>query len=129
MSCFWNTIINKLENNDLINFFNGTVKSVKPDQFAYLLKEKNKKTNNILWQDNDLTERQKEENLEHIKNYDIKTINDGYLCSTCDPFLFLICELFEISIINYYNNLKLEYKNKIKSRYTISLRSDNGHMW
>ena len=135
MTCFWNTIINKLKNKDLIYLFNYNsignpiVRSVKPDHFAHLLIKNNMKTNNVLWQNKDLTEKEKEENLEHIKSFDIRTINNGYLCSICDPFILLICHLFKISIIHFYNNIKIEYKNKIKNRYIIILKSDNGHMW
>ena len=32
---------------------------------------------------------------EHIKEYNQNTISQGYLCSTCDPFLLLLSELFK----------------------------------
>ena len=48
---------------------------------------------------------------EHIKNYDVNTVNNGYLCSCCDPFLILICEIFNINITNNYNGVKIYYRN------------------
>lgn len=128
MACFWNSILNRLKEDKLFNDMNKNIR-VLPLLFVTSLQKNNKKTNNVIWQGKELTEKQKEENLEHIKSYDTNQINHGYWCSSCDPFLFLICELFDISIINIYNGTKLEYTNKIKSRYTMILNNDKGHMW
>ena len=128
MACFWNSILNRLQEDKLFNDINNNIR-ITPLLFTRSLKRNNKKTNNVIWQGKELTEKQKEENLEHIKSYDEKEINNGYLCSSFDPFLFLICELFDISIINQYNGTRIEYINKIKCRYTMILNNDKGHMW
>ena len=128
MACFWNSIINRLNKDEYFKKINNNIKLI-PEHLILSLKENNRKTNNVIWQNNELTKKQKEENFEHIKSYNLKDIYNGYYCSTFDPFLFLICDLFEISITNYYNNYKIEYINKFKSRYTIILYNNKGHMW
>ena len=128
MACFWNSIINRLNKDEYFKKINNNIKLI-PEHLILSLKENNRKTNNVIWHNNELTKKQKEENFEHIKSYNLKDIYNGYYCSTFDPFLFLICDLFEISITNYYNNYKIEYINKFKSRYTIILYNNKGHMW
>ena len=60
----------------------------------------------------------------------IDTINDGYLCSTCDPFLLLIAYLFQITINHRYNNHFIIYKSKMDvSKKVLEFRSDHGHFW
>lgn len=128
MTCFWNSIINRLNKDEYFKKINNNIKLI-PEHLILSLKENNRKTNNVIWQNNELTDKQKEENFQHIKLYNVKDIYNGYYCSTFDPFLFLICDLFEISITNYYNNNKIEYINKLKSRYTMILYNNKGHMW
>lgn len=128
MACFWNSIIDRLNKDEYFKKINNNIKLI-PEHLILSLKENNRKTNNIIWQNNELTNKQKEENFEHIKLYNVKDIYNGYYCSTFDPFLFLICDLFDISITNYYNNNKIEYNNKFKSRYTMILYNNKGHMW
>ena len=69
------------------------------------------------------------ENYEHIKNYDTKTMNSGYLCSTFDPFLFLTSELFEVKVINNYMTFQIVYENRNKNNYEIIVNNNDSHMW
>ena len=105
MTCFWNGILSSLINDD----FNKIGVDTKPNikLFIELLKQKNAPTDNILWQNYKLTPKQIEENMEHIKSFDINTINSGYFCSTCDPFLLLIASVFKVNIEHKYNNIKI----------------------
>lgn len=128
MACFWNSIINRLNKDNYFKQINNNIRLI-PEHLILSLKKNNRKTNNIIWQGEELTEKQKDENFEHINSYNIKEIYNGYYCSTFDPFLFLICDLFDISITNIYNNNKIEYINKFKSRYTMILYNNKGHMW
>tara|TARA_X000000950_G_C13684958_1_gene565531 strand:+ start:333 stop:719 length:387 start_codon:yes stop_codon:yes gene_type:complete len=128
MACFWNSIINRLNKDNYFKQINNNIRLI-PKHLVLSLKKNNRKTNNIIWQGEELTEKQKDENFEHINSYNIKDIYNGYYCSTFDPFLFLICDLFDISITNIYNNNKIEYINKFKSRYTMILYNNKGHMW
>lgn len=128
MACFWNSIINRLNKDNYFKQINNNIRLI-PEHLVLSLKKNNRRTNNIIWQGEELTEKQKDENFEHINSYNIKEIYNGYYCSTFDPFLFLICDLFDISITNIYNNNKIEYINKFKSRYTMILYNNKGHMW
>ena len=69
MSCFWDTLINKIKDEDLKGILNHS--NPNPSKFAELLKEKNKETENILWNNNELTDEQCNENFTHVKDYNI----------------------------------------------------------
>ena len=72
------------------------------------------------------TQQQLEENYQHIKDFNVKSISAGYLCSTCDPFLLLICELFKVNINHNYCGYKMKYRinNAVK---TLNFKSDRGN--
>lgn len=124
MTCFWTNIILSLNIEDfkLLNF------NKKPSiiKFINTLKTKNKKKNNILWQGQKISQKQLEENFLHIKDFNINTINNGYLCSICDPFLILICELLNINIEHTYLNILIIYKNE-NSNKTLKYKSSKSH--
>ena len=76
MSCFWDTLINKINKNDIHNVLK--IDNINPTNFAKELIKKNKLVNTILVNNKETTKNQQKENYEHIKDYDISTINDGY---------------------------------------------------
>lgn len=127
MSCFWDTLLNRIKKEDIhtiLSLHNPT-----PKDFVTALKNKNISTENVLYGGIELSKQMKEENIEHIKEYDSNTITNGYLCSTCDPFLLLITELFQIEINHHYNKTLINYQHKINNKYTIKIQSNKGHMW
>jgi len=126
MSCFWDTLINKINKNDIHNVLK--IDNINPTNFAKELIKKNKLVNTILVNNKETTKNQQKENYEHIKDYDISTINDGYNCSTFDPFLILISDLFSITINNNYDNNLIIYKPIAHSRYIIELKNNKSHM-
>tara|TARA_B100000700_G_C14478481_1_gene593950 strand:- start:211 stop:585 length:375 start_codon:yes stop_codon:yes gene_type:complete len=123
MSCFWDSILKKLNKNDLQKY-----KIHNNLELVTFLKEKNIKTDNVVWNNQKLSEKQKQENKQHIQSYQTNTISQGYLCSTCDPFLLLLSELFEITIQNNYNGNKIIYSHKTNNKYTIQLNNNSSHM-
>tara|TARA_B100000925_G_scaffold291209_1_gene278484 strand:+ start:317 stop:706 length:390 start_codon:yes stop_codon:yes gene_type:complete len=127
MTCFWTGIISSLSIDDFA-YIGIEHKPSIPD-FIKILKNKNIKTNNLDWNKSKLTERQLEENLTHINDFPINTINSGYFCSTCEPFLLLISEIFSINIIHNFNGTIINYTNKKHSRKTVKYKSDTGHFW
>ena len=94
MTCFWNAIISSLNDEDK-KILNVDGK-IFPKRMVEILKSKNKKTNNVTWNNEKLKEQQIKENIEHIKELDVNKINRGYLCSTCDPFLILLAEILKV---------------------------------
>lgn len=124
MTCFWDGIIAVLQEHQLISGFPPT-----PHQLATFLKQNNRLTTNVTWQGSTLTNKQMNENYEHVRNYDISQIRNGYLCSTCDPFLLLIAQLFRINIKHEYVNSFINYKYKCSCGKTpvLRFRSDMGH--
>lgn len=131
MTCFWDSIISKINKNDFHTF--NLLSKPKPLDFCNLLIQQNTNTNNISWKTSinneilSLTEKQKKENYEHIQSFQSNSIQNGYYCSTFDPFLFLIAELFHISIINNFNQSIISYLHT-NPKYSIHLHNNTTHM-
>ena len=130
MSCFWDSLIKSISDDDKNQYFNTVVDaSLNPHNFVVILKEINKLTNNVIWNNQELTELQLNENKEAVNEYDKNMTSAGYYCSTFDPFLFLLVEYLEIEINHNYNGTMINYKNKKNNRYVINISSDSGHCW
>ena len=114
MTCFWDGILNALKyqytDKNFKNIFTKK-KKANPKNLILFLKKNNCNTDNVLWCNQPLTEKEKEENYKFIASYSIEKINNGHLCSSCDPFILLICELFEIDIEHLYLENEIIYKN------------------
>ncbi|AYV78795.1 MAG: hypothetical protein Edafosvirus34_5 [Edafosvirus sp.] len=134
MTCFWKGIITAL-GNDRIKKVLGTKmghqKKINVVKFVQSLKKNNTITDDVLCEDMELNQQLKQDNYKHVANLDIKKINMGYDCSTCDPFLLLICQLFEINIQHQFNGVTIDYTNKkVKNKsYKLNFGSDTGHFW
>ena len=89
MTCFWDSILSVL-NNDDFRIISPSTKKMSNKKFVIFLKNNNTKTVDIIWNNEKLTKQQMEENFEHVKDFDQNSIKNGYLCSTCDPFLLLV---------------------------------------
>lgn len=126
MSCFWRGILSSLPKQKFqtigIQMQGGIQNLVKS------LKDNLQATPNVLWNNQKISNIQIKENIEHIKSYQLNTINQGYWCSTSDPFLFLISELFKINIQHTYINTKITYKHP-KATETLHFKSNRGHFW
>lgn len=128
MSCFWDSLCNALNHTHFANLRkNHNISSLSPLKMVNFLKSNNKKTINVYWQNKQLTEKQYQENIDAIKEYNSNNIPNGYMCSTCDPFLLLFAELLQISIEHNYMNNIIIYKY-INSEKTIKLKSNNSHI-
>ena len=57
MSCFWDSILNKIKYEDYLKILNFNGKP-SPKEFIELLKSNNKKTENIIWNTKILSEKQ-----------------------------------------------------------------------
>lgn len=125
MTCFWDGILHNLTNED----FQRVFKVNKPANkgLVVLLKENNsKETKSIKWNGTLFRDQQINENFEHIKDFNVKSISNGYMCSVCDPFLILVCKLFNVNINHNYcgHMMKYEVTNPIR---TLNFSSDRGH--
>ena len=124
MTCFWSGLLGCLHQNDFRRI--GILRKPSIRNFVTLLKSRNKITENVLWQDTKLTDKFKKECFEAVKELNVNSINNGYLCSTCDPFLILVSELFKVNIIHNYCNININYKC-IGAGKTIKVKSNKGH--
>ena len=105
MTCFWDGLLRNLYHEDL-TLLNSN-KNINNIDFILLLKKNNKLCENVKWQNNFLSKKLLEENYEMIKDFNENNINQGYDCSSCDPFMILLCELFKININYDYNGNEL----------------------
>jgi len=124
MTCFWDGILSSLDENDFQVVNEKKYNTVKT--FVDLLKRLNRKTVNVTWNGEPLTDRQLDENSTAIEAYDKNNISSGYLCSTCDPFLLLIAEVFKINIQHKYLGRTMSYA-VANHRKTVNYTSDGGH--
>ncbi len=127
MTCFWDGLIQSLDDK-YYSLFNNN----KPDVLTFIQYLKN---NNILCYDiycnnNILSIQFLNECKESINNYDINSSWNGYLCSTCDPFLILYSQLFKSNINHKYNGYEIKYDNFIyKENKTLYFESNISHFW
>jgi len=123
MSCFWDSLLNSLTKEDCIKL---NLKKKTPEDLANVLKQNSYVNVLTKCQGKSLSKKQLEENKIHINNYNIDSINNGYLCSTCDPFLLLFCELLQIDIHHKYISNWIIYSNG--NLRIIYLKSNKGHI-
>ena len=124
MTCFWDGLLRNLDHEDL-NLLNSN-KNINNINFILLLKNNNKLCENVKWQNNFLSKKLLEENYEMIKDFNENNINQGYDCSSCDPFMILLCQLFKININYDYNGNNIQYMID-NSRKTINYKSNQSH--
>ena len=96
MTCFWDSIIRGLE-----------WKPTNPAFFIEHLKSQNRETVSVVVNDKPLTDLEKKENFEAIREL---RLENGYLCSTSDPVLCLVSELFQIQVVHTMNGCKTVYR-------------------
>ena len=126
MTCFWDGILQSLDNNDFNKLNISKTHNIK--NLIQLLKKKNTVDINITWNNEKLTTNQLHENFQHIKNYNENSIYSGYDCSFCDPFLILICHLFSLEIHHNYIRYMMIYKS-IDPKKLINYGSNSGHFY
>ena len=122
MSCFWEGIIASLSQDDKDKF--GINNNNIPNLIE-AFKKVNSTAINVLWQNQELTVKQKEENYTHMNDYNVSNYNRGYLCSTCDPFLILLCHILGRDMQHNYRNNEIMYSCKSKTLYVF--KTDSGH--
>ncbi len=127
MTCFWKGVLKTLTVDDFKNAF-GIKHIPKYKEFVNLLKQNNVKVTNVKCNGESLSDILLDEAMNHIKNINIKKLNEGYLCSCCDPVLILISQLFVININHDYNSTIIKYTNT-KATKEINLRSNHNHMF
>mgnify|MGYP003684649557 CR=1 FL=1 len=76
-----------------------------------------------------LLKKEKDELYIAVKDYDIKGINKGHLCSICDFFLVLLCELCQVNILHIYNKHNIVYTNIKNPRKLLTFHSNKKHFW
>ena len=127
MACFWKGIQKSLVTNDFKIFYDYQDITYVPKlvTLVQFLQEHNCKTDDISCNGELCSEKMLDENMEAIKDYNIKHIHQGYYCSTADPFLFLLSKLFNVNIYHNYNGHIIEYLNPnyMRSIYFYSNRS------
>ena len=146
MTCYWSGIQNALNKHNLGRIHNetkctflkkrcfknvqgGGEPSVPPlENLILFLQQHNTIKHNILWNGKELSLNERKENFLAIRDYNIKGIYNGHLCSACDYFLFLIAHVFCVNIDHYYLGRLMQYKNP-KATTKLIFKSNKGHFW
>jgi|TARA_B110000211_G_scaffold214105_1_gene255233 hypothetical protein len=128
MSCFWQGIQRSLIIEDFLPYSNSENIHVVPklDTLVLFLKKHNYLTKNITCNGEVCSEKMLKENKDAVDEYNLVQINQGYYCSTADPFLFLVCFLFSVNIIHDYNSHTISYEHPAHTR-TIYYHSNTSH--
>ena len=127
MTCFWKGVLKTLTVDDFKNAL-GIKHIPKYKEFVNLLKQNNVKMINVKLNGESLKDTFLDEAVTHVKNINIKKLNEGYLCSSCDPVLMLISEIFVININHDYNGTIIKYTHTNATK-EINLRSNHNHMF
>lgn len=94
MACFWEGILSSLSTVDKVKLgINNHIPNL-----IEALKKYNTRDITVLWQNKDISKKEKDENYTHINDYSVNSYNKGYLCSTCDPFLILVSHILHVDI-------------------------------
>ncbi len=125
MTCFWDGIMNGLQQSDFdkLNCKKSNILSL-----IQLLKQQNHETPDILWNDKKIPNKELKENYIAVRDYNEQGIQNGHLCSTGDYILALVCSLFKINIYHKYlqNTMKYEIPG---NQINLHFQSDKGHFW
>ena len=127
MTCFWDSIYQSLNHSHFQQLEYNRNNNLKA--FINHLKNKKTKLSNVTWQNNPLTQKEIDEHLEAIQEYNVNNIHNGHFTSTCDYFLLLLCELLEIGIDHVYLGHTIEYRNKKNNTTILKFGSDKGHFF
>lgn len=76
-----------------------------------------------------LTLRNVGEATEHLMSLRTHNVNDGYLCSTCDPVLCIISAACSIVIRHRFLSTEIVYSPDTSHNGTVSVANDRGHFW
>lgn len=94
MSCFFDSLTQALTDAELKSV--GIKRST--PALIDALKIRNIVTTGVHWQGKYLNNQEMIENSRHVREYDAKTYNRGYLTSSGDPFLILYAQIFNLEI-------------------------------
>ena len=125
MTCFWDGLMRGLQNCD---FEHLHTKKTNRIELIKILQKNNKETINVLWNKNKLNTKELKDNFTAVKQFNIKGIHNGHLCSTCDYMLLLICELFNVNIYHTYLKNTMKYEKK-SNKVNLYFQSNKGHFW
>lgn len=126
MTCFWTGILHQLTNADLMTI--GLSDKSSNQNLVNQLKARVTKTTGVLWNGSELSDKELEENLEHIRDFNVNSINHGYLCSSCDPFLLLLAKLLNVNIHHTFLRASINYSVTNPTK-TLHFASNQSHFW
>lgn len=127
MTCFWDSIYNSLNQTHFQQLQCNRNNNLK----EFIINLQNTKTtlSNVTWQNNPLTQKEIDEHIQAIREYNVDNINNGHLTSSCDLFLLLLSDLLEIGIDHNYLGHKIEYRNKNNNTTILTFGSNKGHFF
>lgn len=131
MTCFWDGMLASLTGDDRQRLGMNPSRRGTVQQLIQCLKHANCETKAMQWQGVMLRSQELKQNVEHVNAYDARTANQGYLCSTCDPFLALLSYLIKKKIrLNYCGHI-IEFApcDATDAAKTYCYKCNRGHFW
>ena len=89
------------------------------------LKDNNTKPNDVSMNSNTLSEKQMQENIDHVESISVK--QDGYLCGLFDPLIVAYCHVFKVNVKNTISGYTVDF-SVIDATKTVFLNSNGSHM-
>ena len=127
MSCYWDALIRELSDEEAKRAGLDGRKS--PREFAQRLKDLAPSAFVMTkWQGSDISEQQRRENAAAVAAYDVATVNNGYFCGSCDPFLLLVSHVAGVHIRHHTPTGTFEYTSQYPQSRWMVLRSTTNHM-
>lgn len=128
MTCFWSSIHKSLMKNKIIPEANSNIETLK--KFVEIIKCNAACAPDISINKVFLSKKAQKENLFAIKNYDVNTIDRGYYCSTCDPFLIIISKIFSCNVEHNFDGHVILYENTTAiNPIHLHFGSNASHFW
>lgn len=125
MSCFWNSILSAVSASEKKEI--GNPKNVV--DLIRALKKHNQLTRDVTWNRLRLSARELKENFIAIDAYDAKSHPNGYLCSSCEPFLLLLAQLLQVNIDHKFCGVQIHYRfNDAECARVLRFISTQTHM-
>jgi hypothetical protein len=127
MSCFWDALIRELRPEEAQRA--GVAGITDPSRFAAALQARARSVFvMVTWQGEHLTEQERRDHALSVSNYIPASVNDGYMCGSCDSFLLLVSHVAGVNIRLSLDGTLFEYASPLPSARWMGLVSSSSHM-
>lgn len=135
MTCVWDALRTSITQEDLKFIDYPTKPTLNAINMVKLLKNRayevlqHKPTIYLeKWNNEKFTDKYLKECYQFVKNFNVSSINRGYDCSSCDPFLMVFAGLFRVNVHFIYVNTKCLFQ-VTNPRKTLKFQCSKSHFY